>query len=782
VTVRFALVASTMMVFSALFLLFVPQVNACHNQTNSCEDSQVWSDGNMSPDVVELNPQPSPKTIAPGQKAYFNSTMSLSPGCGSSYYLYATLGSVPAGWRATYTTDPDGGGTDLSNVDNVAWGNGNRVVKAYLVVTAPMQVQEGDSITITTMLGADDNARNDKDLVYAKCTIKIHIPHPSPMVAQGLSSFSIAEDTTDDTHVNLTKVFKNVDDDPVQYGVEQTSSIVISVYQTGRVVFKPKPDWNGVETINFNCKDGLSAYVTTSVLVTVTAVPDQPILAAPLKDFAIPQDGDDVTTVNLNKVFYDADTPYGDKLAFAASGQQNIVVTIKADGKVGFKPAMGWSGEEVINFTATDEAKSSVSDEVKVTVTDSSRPPSVKNPLKDISFPEDTFYEGIDLSTVFVSPEFGVVLVYDVSGNVNLNVSLRPDGKVTITPPKDWNGVETLAFSAYDGMFSPVFDDMMVTVEGVNDPPYQKKPLNITMDEDTASEPVFMEYYFGDVDRDKLSYKMDSTETLTVTIFQRTGELTITPVLNYNGESELRLIVSDAQADLVVKVPVKVDPRDDTPIITEWLPGGNCVCTEGDEISFSFKAMDIDGDVIGSKWEVDQNFSPFAKFDNKDSIKFKATAGMATGAGTHTLTVWVDGGQRSSVSHSWQLTVKLANRAPSVPTITTPRADQNFTTRSDIQFDVLAEDPDLDPMTYKWFIDGSEASTQKSFTQKLAAGAHTVKVTATDEHGLSASSGEMTLTVKKPTPPASKSSTPGFELLGLMAAMGAALVLLRRRK
>jgi PKD repeat protein len=117
-----------------------------------------------------------------------------------------------------------------------------------------------------------------------------------------------------------------------------------------------------------------------------------------------------------------------------------------------------------------------------------------------------------------------------------------------------------------------------------------------------------------------------------------------------------------------------------------------------------------------------------------------------------------------------------------VPTIRTPLDGQNFTTKSDIQFDAVAEDLDLDPITYKWFIDGIEASAQKTFTTKLEAGTHVVNVTATDEHGLSTTSPVLTITVKKPPVTPAKSSTPGFELVGLLAAMGVAVALLRRKK
>jgi len=212
------------------------------------------------------------------------------------------------------------------------------------------------------------------------------------------------------------------------------------------------------------------------------------------------------------------------------------------------------------------------------------------------------------------------------------------------------------------------------------------------------------------------------------------------------------------------------------------------VCTEGDELTFSVNALDIDGDVIGAMWEMDQNFTPFTKFKGKLSAKFKATDANDAGVGTHTLTIWVDGAEKQSTKHSWQLTVRQGNRPPSVPTIRTPLDNQSFTTKSDIQFDAVAEDLDLDPITYKWFIDGKEAGPQNLpagvalFTTRLEVGTHVVKVTATDEHGLATTSTEQTITVTKPPVKPTNTSTPGFEIVGLLAALGVAVAILGKRK
>jgi hypothetical protein len=651
-------------------------------------------------------------------------------------------------------------------------------------------LQEGATAVIIVTLGFDDTARNDKRIVTWKTTTKIHIPDPIPEVVKPLVGWSMAEDTTDETHVNLSVVFKDPDNDDMSYGWDNSagaSNFIVNVYGSGRTVIKPKQDWNGEEVLNFWGFDMITK-VPTSVTVKVTAVPDPVVVAAPMKDFAIPQDGTDTDSVNLNKVFYDPDTLLnGDTLTFGHSGEDKINVTIRIDGKVTFKPLMGWSGNETINFTATDEEKTTVWDDVKVVVTNNAKPPYVKTPIRDRSFPEDTVDSSIDLSGVFASPNVGTVLTFGNMGAPHFNISMTADGKVTLTPTKYWHGSETMTFWASDGMFAPVFTDAKITVTHVNHQPYVIKPLLITMQEDTPSTPAFMEYYFGDYDGDTLTYSMKSTEELTVTIYQQNAQLIITPILNWNGEKTLTLLVTDGDLDVSMSVPVTVRPVDDTPVITEWLPGGNIVCTEGDEISLTVTAIDFDGSTLGYLWIVDENFTPLKQYEGKNAIKVRATTENGLGAGTHDVKVFADKQTSDGTGwvhsdHCWKITVNHGNRAPTITEVKTAPL-MNITTKTPVTFEVNAVDPDQDTMTYKWFVDGTETSQLRTFSLTLAAiGTHRAKVTVTDSKGASNTSEEFTFTVAKPvTKPAAKTQ-PGFEGLALLAALGAIAVILRRRK
>jgi len=775
---KLGIFCALIMIASAVFV--ATPVVACHGQTVACDDVSTQSGG------VTITPMS--RTLMPGGSTEYHIIMTLSPGCGSTYYLYASLGTVPAGWVAKYTSGPGGTGTDYSNVDNVQCGQGNQVIiNAYLNVTAPMQATEGQQAEIVVIIGADDNARNDKRLVTIKTTTKIHIPDPPVYVNSALVNFNMAEETEDATHINLAGVFKDTDNDPMTYRAKAAGNFTVSVFQDGKVTIKPKKDWNGMEVLVFICSDGITE-ASDDVAVTVTPVKDLPIVASPLKDFALPENGEDGNTINLNKVFFDADTPYGDKLTFSAAGQINITVTIKADGKVNLKPLAGWSGAETITFTAKDNAQNSITDDVKIIVTDSNRPPFVKTPINDFSIAEDSVDSTtVNLNNVFADSDLNTVMTYGYEGNSYINVSIAA-GKVTFTPRPNWNGYEVISFWGTDSIFAPVYDDVRITVTPVNDVPYQKKDINITFDEDSTPAPVWLDTYFGDIDGDKLTYTATSSDELTIQISSKTSEISMTSKLNFNGDVPVALTVSDGKDQINANIPVKVRPVDDLPVILEWMPGGNALCIEGDEVSFSIKAIEFDGKPIQYIWGIDGNLTQLSQFKDQTTVKFKATKDLNCGAGTHDVKVFVstlraDGQGWARADHCWVLTVKLGNRPPSIPDIRSPLAGSNFTTSNTIMFEANAEDLDGDPVSYTWYIDGVEKSKTQSFSMKLEKGTHKVKVTASDNKGASTESAEMNVTVSKPVvKPIDNKGLPGFEGLFLVAALGATLVLLRRKK
>jgi len=153
--------------------------------------------------------------------------------------------------------------------------------------------------------------------------------------------------------------------------------------------------------------------------------------------------------------------------------------------------------------------------------------------------------------------------------------------------------------------------------------------------------------------------------------------------------------------------------------------------TTSDTVKFSASASDPDDDPLTYTWFI-------------DGVQQNASApGVdwpTPPAGNHTARVVVDDGQGGSDEASISFTVGGANEDPipnSPPTVSLGMAPQNPTTFDTIKFSANASDPDDDPLTYKWFIDGVQQNSSTPGVDWVAppAGNHTARVVVDDGKG-----------------------------------------------
>jgi hypothetical protein len=168
--------------------------------------------------------------------------------------------------------------------------------------------------------------------------------------------------------------------------------------------------------------------------------PRKPQINNSVRDFKIPEDSYDDSTINLFNWFKDLNN---DPLVFRCVGQEYITVTIfQENGTVTLKPDENWNGKEELTFYAKDR-DGEVEDSVTVTVTAVNDPPG---PARIISFDDNIKIkagEKLDFEATCDDPDliYGDALVYKWSssisgeigrGKVIVGVDLKP-GKHVIT-------------------------------------------------------------------------------------------------------------------------------------------------------------------------------------------------------------------------------------------------------------------------------------------------------------------------------------------------------------
>ncbi len=733
------------LLITGALLLALPGALGCFTMSVTCDDPE--------------------KEVEPGKFVKYEIKITYSPGCRSTYWMSFSKTAPPAGWTAEIQNS-NGQNIEGSEVFTYS-GSGTSYV--YLRVDAPIWAQNNEKAVITVTIEADDHYnQHSKYDITTVTTVKIIDPPPM-VVGGGIAGFSIKEDTVDRS-IKLAEHFQDGDGDQLYFAAKQSTHFRVSIALDSTVTLTPEENWNGEETLTFTATDGYTE-VPTSVTVTVTAEPDPPFVAHPMRDFGIMENSEDSTSVRLSKVFFDPDLPYGDRLSFGFSGNDRINVTIRADASVVLKPEEGWSGKETITFEAKDLAGAGVTDEVVITVTDANRPPEVLTPpTKKID--EDSEDTSLDLTTIFKDPDPQDSLSFEVTRWCFTNTTVDAAGMVTMRPLPEWSGQDTLEFSASDGLFT-AYTSVLVTVAPVNDRPFVKKEIELAMDEDCDPVSINLAHYFGDVDSLDLTYKATGKH---FTITQNGPTVELKPELNWFGTETLKFSCSDIEYTVTQTVDVVVRAVDDPPLIIDYLPrAASLTIAQPGKMTFSVSAMDIDSSRLYYRWQVDDNISFFVDTGKEATAEVPLDSSKLS-PGLHKVTAIVsaDGGE---ASQSWMVSVILGNQPPTA-SIVYPLADGKYTTDREIQFKAHAEDPDGDALTYEWFVDGAKIYDRAEFSAKLAKGTHHIKLVVSDTSSHEVTK-ELDITVE--AKPAQGSATPGFELLIAALALGALLLVRRKR-
>ncbi|MFH4785687.1 tandem-95 repeat protein, partial [Vibrio diabolicus] len=406
----------------------------------------------------------------------------------------------------------------------------------------------------------------------------------------------------------------------------------------GKLVFTPAENFNGNATISYTISDG-ELEDEAQVSVTVNSVNDAPIA---LNDATITEED---TSVTINVLPNDTDID-GDTLSIESAsvpsdqGQVEII-----DGKLVFTPTENFNGDAEITYTVTD---GSLTDEatVKVTVNAVNDTPVVESSIADQTLAEDFTPYTIDLNTAFSDVDnVDGELSFSVSGNSNIQVAIV-NGIATFTPTADWNGSETLTFTATDPSGESVSQTVNFTVAPVADIVADKA----TVVEDTATIIKVLDNDTFEGDDKVVSLDTNNGPANGTVSVNPDGSVTYTPNDNYHGTDSFTYIVTSGGVSESTTVSVDVTPvndapvakddtaitDEDTPVTIDVLPNDTDV--DGDTLSIESASVPetqgkveiVDGKLV---------FTPAENFNGDAEITYTVTDGQLTDEAKVTVTV-----------------------------------------------------------------------------------------------------------------------------------------------
>ncbi|HHI4971756.1 TPA: tandem-95 repeat protein [Vibrio parahaemolyticus] len=415
----------------------------------------------------------------------------------------------------------------------------------------------------------------------------------------------------------------------------------------GKLVFTPAENFNGHAEIIYTVTDG-ELTDEAKVTVTVNPVNDAPTIKVDAVE-SITEDAVNTDAVVATLTVRDTDTPE-DQLTISLENNSNGYFVL-----VGNEVKLTQAGVDAVNNDELNlkdlTISASVSDGVNPTASDSDSlivnrvndAPTVENAIADQVLSEDFDAYTIDLNEVFKDSDSS--LEFSVSGNNSIQISIV-SGVATITPTADWNGKETITFTAKDPSGESVSQTVNFTVTPVADIEADKT----TVVEDT---PTIINVLSNDTfeSTDKVvSLDADNGPKNGTVIVNNDGTVTYTPNDNYVGKDTFTYIVTSGGVSESTTVEVNVTPVNDAPVAKDD------IATTQEDTAVTIDVLPNDTDVDGDKLSIQSAsvpeaqgkveivdgklvFTPAENFNGHAEIIYTVTDGELTDEAKVTVTV-----------------------------------------------------------------------------------------------------------------------------------------------
>ncbi len=349
--------------------------------------------------------------------------------------------------------------------------------------------------------------------------------------------------------IPLDNYVTDVDDDDsaISWSYSGASELTVTI-SSNRVatISIPNVNWSGSETITFTAIDPGNLNDSDPASFTVAAINYAPVVEGiPNQNIS---EGGSFNTIALDNYVSDVDNA-DSEMSWSYSGNTDLIVSIDANRIATIStPNSQWNGSETITFTAEDPGKASDFDAAVFSVGAQNDPPVVSG------IPDQTITEGSGFATILLDnyvadPDNNdSEMSWTYSGNSNLQVSINASRIATITAPNtDWNGSETITFTATDPTNLSDSDNAQFTVTAINDAPIVSDIPNQTINEGASFSAISLDDYVADVDNGdaEMSWSYSGNSALTVSIDQNRVATIAAPDANWNGSETITFTAKD---------------------------------------------------------------------------------------------------------------------------------------------------------------------------------------------------------------------------------------------
>jgi len=385
--------------------------------------------------------------------------------------------------------------------------------------------------------------------------------------------------------------------------------------------------WNGNSTAQLTIDDGNRIVVyDKEIEIIVNPVNDAPTIELPEE---IHFDEDTVYNEDFTPYINDVD---GDDLVLTVNPLPvNLEITIDGFNVEMTNIVEHWNGSEDVTFKVNDQTGRLIGQDIVSVVVDPVNDlPVVVNPVDDIDLPEDfgTWVVG-DADDIFFDPDNDLDISVEISDPAIVTPSVEGTEIIltsildmyTTTPltltitasevgARGDSYIRVVKMKTKDSteLRDEVSDEVLVTIDPVNDDPIIILPDSFTFPEEGTLDADFTAY-LDDVDEDELILTSDGSDHIDVAIVDFMVTFS-SPIENWNGQENVMFTVNDQQGRaiatdevLVIVTPVNDPPTIDIPDTFTFAEGGSITQ------NFANYVNDVDNDPLTLSVDGDININ-----------------------------------------------------------------------------------------------------------------------------------------------------------------------------
>ncbi|KPA09433.1 hypothetical protein MHK_010364, partial [Candidatus Magnetomorum sp. HK-1] len=234
------------------------------------------------------------------------------------------------------------------------------------------------------------------------------------------------------------------------------------------------------------------------------------------------------------------------EITWTATGQNELTITINNRVAIITLPNINWNGSETVLFTAADTGGLTAADSVSFTVNAVNDAPVVSD-ISDQSITEGSTFTAIQLDD-YVSDidNNDSEITWTATGQNELTITINNRVATITIPNENWNGSETVLFTAADTGGLTAADFVSFTVNAVNDAPVVSDISDQSITEGATFTAIQLDDYVSDIDNNdsEITWTATGQNELTITINNRVAIITL-PNINWNGSETVLFTAAD---------------------------------------------------------------------------------------------------------------------------------------------------------------------------------------------------------------------------------------------